>query len=553
MSRRRGRRRHRRARVVTFPSCPLSHVDKEDGRQRYLIVAVVTAMLLFAVTSVAAMAVTVQSNTDADEVATNLSPYRSWGDHRAENDNVAVVTITVPSRYNTDVNDTDANDPSHQSWGDSRVGTADPGGLSGQSGWERPWVQVKHGFAEGEDDTQAHRDSDSMTSTDASPKTNIISTPLPTDGMDNVKVPDQTETLRSAGWKSFRVEKDPTCDVSSHTQVPTVGPQVGDVEWDGVEVWRFTVEYNHRSTVRVRLSKIPDDSSPETNDSPAANMTQLELKPNSSLEKKLRGGIDNTGTTAMDNVRMTNTTDLKLYLDTVLTDSMKSRERKHRVIKRIKKARAIALAVVGVLIATDALPKMNTKSTTPPTDEMKNAQVPDQTETLESEGWKRFRFEQNLTCDVYSHTHQVPTVGSQVGDGEWDGYENWGFTAKDNHRSAARVRHRVSKIPDDSSPETSDSPAPNMTQLEPKPISSLDNKVRGDIDNTHTSAMDNVRINTMDLNLYLNAVLTDSMKSRKRKYRVVKRIKKARAIALVVVGMLIAGAVAHTFLAHIPK
>ncbi|XP_078617913.1 uncharacterized protein LOC144885723 isoform X1 [Branchiostoma floridae x Branchiostoma japonicum] len=351
MSRRRGRRRHRRSRAVNFPACPPSdsQTDKKDGRQRYLKVAV---MLLFAVTSVAAMTFTAQSfsKTDVEVSATNLAPYRSWGD-RADSDDVAAVTtsITVPSSYNTDVNAT--NDPSHQSWEDYRyrAGAADPEGFSGsgQSGWDS--VRAKRDFAE--DDSPDHRVPDAMTSTDAPEVLDPKSTAPPTGDMKNAKVPDQTETLESEGWKSFRVQEFPTAN--DHTQVPTGEPQLGGEEWDGYENWGFTAEDNHRSTVRVRrpVSNIPDDSSPETYDIPAPNMTQLDLKPNSSLERKASGDIDKTGTTAMDNVRMVNTTDLNLYLNAMLTDSMKSRERKHRVIKRIKKARAIVLAVVGVLIA----------------------------------------------------------------------------------------------------------------------------------------------------------------------------------------------------------
>ncbi|XP_035686180.1 uncharacterized protein LOC118422632 isoform X2 [Branchiostoma floridae] len=322
MSRRRGRRRHRRARAVTFPSFVPSdsQADKKDGRQRYLKVAV---MLLFAVTSVAAV----------------------------------TTSITVPSSYNTDVNATNVNvtdgnatnDPSHQSWEDFPAGAADPEGFSGsgQSGWDS--VRAKRDFAE--DDSPDHRVPDAMRSSDAPPLFDPKSTTPPTGDMKNAKVPEQTETLESEGWKSFRVQEFPTAN--DHTQVPTGEPQLGGEEWDVYENWGFTAEDNHRSTVRVRrpVSNIPDDSSPETYDSPAANMTQLELKPNSSLERKASGDIDKTGTTSMDNVRMVNTTDLNLYLDAVLTDSMKSRERKHRVIKRIKKARAIVLAVVGVLIA----------------------------------------------------------------------------------------------------------------------------------------------------------------------------------------------------------
>ncbi|KAI8491415.1 hypothetical protein Bbelb_310480 [Branchiostoma belcheri] len=55
MSRRRGRRRHRRSRAVTFPRCPPSdtHADQKSGRLRFLKAAAITVLILVAVTSTA--------------------------------------------------------------------------------------------------------------------------------------------------------------------------------------------------------------------------------------------------------------------------------------------------------------------------------------------------------------------------------------------------------------------------------------------------------------------------------------------------------------------
>ncbi|XP_019629677.1 PREDICTED: uncharacterized protein LOC109473937 [Branchiostoma belcheri] len=193
---------------------------------------------------------------------------------------------------------------------------------------------------------------------------------------------------------------------------------------------------------------------------------------------------------------------------------------------------------------------------TPPADHAENAQVPDnQTETFRSEGWKRFRVEQNYTEGVDSTT-EVPTVPPHVvGDeeGEEVGHD-WGYTTGENHCNNVRVRRRVSKVP---FPATGDSSATKATHLQPKPNSSLDKKVSGDVDSMgtdRTGAMDNVFTrNSTDLNLYLDAVLTDIMKSHKRKhYRGLKRFKRSKAIVvLAAVGVLIAGSVGHVYLRQI--
>ncbi|KAI8491375.1 acetylcholinesterase [Branchiostoma belcheri] len=149
---------------------------------------------------------------------------------------------------------------------------------------------------------------------------------------------------------------------------------------------------------------------------------------------------------------------------------------------------------------------------TPPTGHAENARVPDnQTETYRSEGWKRFR--------------RRPTVPTHAGDEEREVTHDWGYTTGGNHCSNVRVRRRVSKAPRHDSetyPATDDSSAANMSPLEPKPGFPIDQKVSGDVDRKRATAMDSVYAkNSTDLNLYLDAVLTENimnMKRRKRKH-----------------------------------
>ncbi|KAI8520355.1 Tubulointerstitial nephritis antigen-like [Branchiostoma belcheri] len=196
---------------------------------------------------------------------------------------------------------------------------------------------------------------------------------------------------------------------------------------------------------------------------------------------------------------------------------------------------------------------------TPPAGHAENARVLDnQTETFRSEGWKRFRVEQNHT-DGADSTTEAPTVPPHVvGDEEVEVAHDWGYTTGGNYCNNVRARRRVSKVPRHDSetfPATDDSSAANAAHLEPKPNSSLEKKFSGDVDSTgHTAAMDTVHAkNSTDLNLYLDAVLTDIMKSHKRKqHRVLKRIKRSKAIVvLLAVGVLIAGSVAHVYLRQI--
>ncbi|KAI8490164.1 Tubulointerstitial nephritis antigen-like [Branchiostoma belcheri] len=201
-------------------------------------------------------------------------------------------------------------------------------------------------------------------------------------------------------------------------------------------------------------------------------------------------------------------------------------------------------------------------SVTPPTGHAENAQVPDnQTETYRSEGWKRFRVEQNHTEGVDSTT-EVPTVPPHAGDEEREVTYDWGYTTGGDN---VRVRRRVSKAPchdSETYPATDDSSDANMSHLEPKPGFPIDQKVSSDVDRKRATAMDTVHAkNSTDLNLYLDAVVTENimnMKSRKRKHhhrRVLKRIKRHKRskviIVLAAVGVLIAGSMAHVCLGRI--
>ncbi|KAI8508046.1 Chchd3p [Branchiostoma belcheri] len=451
MSRRRGRRRHRRSRAVTFPRCPPSdtHADQKGGRLRFLKAAAITVLILVAVTSIAGVVMTAQSlsNTGEDKPTINLPPYGSKGDDQA--------------------------------------GSGDSEGLSPHSVWKGVRVKPRD-FVE--KDTEIHNGPDGTVSTDAhlipdamiehnrtqfgfydmwelfspdfttvlcleSKQVPVRMTP-PTGHAENTRVPDnQTETFRSEGWKRFRVEQNHTEGVDSTTEVPTVPPHVvGDEEEEVAHDWGYTTGGNHCNDARVPVCM------------------------------------------------------------------------------------------------------------TPPAGHAENARVPDnQTETFRSEGWKRFRVEQNHTEGVCSTT-EAPTVSPHVvGDEEGEAAYDWGYTTGGNHCNNARVRRRVSKVPRHDSetyPATDDSSAANMTHLEPKLNCSLDQKFSGDVDSKKgaTAAMDSVHAkNSTDLNLYLDAVLTDIMKIRKRKHRsVLKRIKRSKAIVvLAAVGVLIAGSVAHFCLGRI--
>ncbi|XP_078700027.1 uncharacterized protein LOC144926866 [Branchiostoma floridae x Branchiostoma belcheri] len=520
MSRRRGRRRNRRfrprSRAVTFPRCPPSdtHADQKGGRVRFLKAAAITVLILVAVTSIAGVVMTTQSlsNTGEDKPTVNLPPYGSKGDDQA--------------------------------------GSGDSEGLSPYvySGWTG--VQVKpRDFVE--NDTESHNGPDGMASTDA-PLTPDAMVPVdmtpPAGHTENAQVPDnQTETFRSEGWKRFRVEQNHTEGANSTTEVPTVPPHVvGDEEGEVAHDWGCTTggNYCNNTRVRRRVSKVPVGMTPP------ADHAQNARVPDNQTETFRSEGWKRFRVEQNHTEDANSTTEVPTVPPHVVGDE--EEEVTHdwgyttggNYSNNVRVRRRVSKVLVGM---------------TPPADHAENAGDPDnQTETFRSEGWKRFRVEQNHT-DGANSTTEVPTVPPHVvGDEEGEMAHDWGYTTGGNYCNNARVRRRVSKVPlhdSETYPATDDSSAANAAHLEPKPNCSLEKKFSGDVDSTgHTAAMDTVHAkNSTDLNLYLDAVLTDIMKSHKRKqHRVLKRIKRSKAIVvLLAVGVLIAGSVAHVYLRQI--
>ncbi|KAI8498840.1 Tubulointerstitial nephritis antigen-like [Branchiostoma belcheri] len=88
MSKRGGRRRHRRARAraaiatsSTFPACNVLD-EPRDGHRLVFKAAMITMLLLVTVTTVVTETATIQwyyNNTAADTTSAHLPPYRSWG------------------------------------------------------------------------------------------------------------------------------------------------------------------------------------------------------------------------------------------------------------------------------------------------------------------------------------------------------------------------------------------------------------------------------------------------------------------------------------------
>ncbi|KAI8522255.1 Tubulointerstitial nephritis antigen-like [Branchiostoma belcheri] len=421
---------------------------------------------------------------------------------------IAGVVMTAQSLSNTGEDKPTINLPPYGSKGDDQAGSGDSEGLSPYvySGWTGVRVKPRD-FVE--NDAKIHNGPDGMASTDA-PLIPDAMVPVgmtpPTGHTENARVPDnQMETFRSEGWKRFRVEQNYTEGVNSTTEAPTAPPHVvGDEEGEEVtHDWGYTTGENHCNN-RFRVEQNHTDGANSTTEAPTVPPHVV------GDEEGEEVGHDwgyTTGENHCNNVRV---------------------------------RRRVSKVPVGM---------------TPPADHTENARVPDnQTETFRSEGWKRFRVEQNHTEGANSTT-EAPTVSPHVvGDEEAEVTHDWGYTTGENHCNNVRVRRRVSKVP---FPATDDSSATRATHLEPKPNSSLDKKVSGDVDSMgtdRTGAMDNVFTkNSTDLNLYLDAVLTDIMKSHKRKHcSGLERIKRSKAIVvLAAVGVLIAGSVAHVYLRQI--
>ncbi|CAH1254870.1 Hypp1425 [Branchiostoma lanceolatum] len=324
MARRRGRRRHRRSRArgVPCPRFPASDVSDEpqDERRRLFKAAVITALLAVAVTTVVVVTITVQLNTAADE--TNFHPYRSWG-------------YTGVGTYPTD-----------------------------------PEVTSKHKLRErvpafAEDNTRVP---DDMAAT---PAKSPVSPPA-----DHVR-PDETD----GGRKHTVVHLGEDDPVASPTD--NVRRRHRFKPWD---VMTAQERHSHNAMMRLRIHKymnklirrenepkirldfeddnhararqrpwaaktIPNSESPTAPDDPVDKMSQLAPKPGSSVDVKPTSDIENTEKTAVDKVLLENSKEMNLYLSSIMTKNMTCRERKHRVLRRIKRVKTLALVVVGVLVA----------------------------------------------------------------------------------------------------------------------------------------------------------------------------------------------------------
>ncbi|XP_078674476.1 uncharacterized protein LOC144912727 isoform X2 [Branchiostoma floridae x Branchiostoma belcheri] len=698
MSRRRGRRRNRRSRgrAVNFPYCPLSdnHADKKGGRLRFLKAAAITVLILVAVTSVAGVVMTAQSlsNTDEDKPAINLPPYESKGDDQlqagsgdseglspyvysrwtgvqvkprdfVENDAeirngpadgmasidahltpdaMVPVSMTPPTGHteNARVPDNQTETFRSEGWKRFRVEQNHTEGVDSTT--EVPTVPP-HVVGDEEAEEVAHDwayTTGENHCNNARVRRRVSKVPVgmtpPTDHTENARVPDkQTETFRSEGWKRFRVEQNHTEGANSTTEAPTVPPHVvGDEEGEVTHDWGYTTGENHCNNVRVRrrVSKVPVGMTPPTDHTENARVPDNQTETFRSegwkrfrVEQNHTEDVDSTteeastvpprvvgdeegeevahdwgyttGENHCNNVRvrrrvskvpvdMTPPTDHteNARVPDNQTETFRSEgwkrfrvEQNHTEgVDSTTEAPTVPPHVVGdeegEEVAHDwgyttgenhcnnARVRRRVSKVpmdmTPPADHAENARVPDnQTETFRSEGWKRFRVEQNHAEGANSTT-EAPTVSPRV-VGDEEGEEvahDWGYTPGENHCNNVRVRRRVSKVP---FPATDDSSATRATHLEPKPNCSLDTKVSGDVDSMgtdRTGAMDNVFTkNSTDMNLYLDAVLTDIMKSHKRKHRSgLERIKRSKAIiVLTAVGVLNAGSVGHVYLRQI--
>ncbi|XP_066271588.1 uncharacterized protein [Branchiostoma lanceolatum] len=324
MARRRGRRRHRRSRArgVPCPRFPASDVSDEpqDERRRLFKAAVITALLAVAVTTVVVMTVTVQLNAIADE--TNLPPYWSWGYSGAGN-------------YPTDAE-----------------------------------VTSKHKLRErvrvfAEDDTRVP---DDMTGT---PAKSLVSPPT-----DHVR-PNETD----GGRKHTEVhlsEDDPVASPTDHVRrrhrfkpwdLMTSQEKHSYIVMMRLRIYKYMnkllhredqpkiqshFEANNHARVRQRpwaAKTFPNSESPTAPDDPVDKMSQLAPKPGSFVDVNPKSEIENTEKTAVDKALLENSKEMNLYLSSIMTKNMTCRERKHRVLRRIKRVETLALVVVGALVA----------------------------------------------------------------------------------------------------------------------------------------------------------------------------------------------------------
>ncbi|XP_078590081.1 uncharacterized protein LOC144870188 [Branchiostoma floridae x Branchiostoma japonicum] len=93
---------------------------------------------------------------------------------------------------------------------------------------------------------------------------------------------------------------------------------------------------------------------------------------------------------------------------------------------------------------------------------------------------------------------------------------------------------------------------PEYKMNQPKSGSSIETKSKSELENTETTAVDKVLLEkARQVNLYMNFVMTANMTDRERKHRVFRRVKRVTTVAMVVVGVLVAGSVAYSFMAQI--
>ncbi|XP_078620912.1 uncharacterized protein LOC144887490 [Branchiostoma floridae x Branchiostoma japonicum] len=102
------------------------------------------------------------------------------------------------------------------------------------------------------------------------------------------------------------------------------------------------------------------------------------------------------------------------------------------------------------------------------------------------------------------------------------------------------------------SPTGPDDTEYKKNQLGPKSGSSIQTKSKSELENTEATAVDKVLLEkARQVNLYLNYVMTANMTCREKKHRMFRRVKRVTTVAMVVVGVLVAGSVAYSFMAQI--
>ncbi|XP_078620797.1 uncharacterized protein LOC144887407 [Branchiostoma floridae x Branchiostoma japonicum] len=89
---------------------------------------------------------------------------------------------------------------------------------------------------------------------------------------------------------------------------------------------------------------------------------------------------------------------------------------------------------------------------------------------------------------------------------------------------------------------------PEYKMNQPTSGSSIETKSKSELENTEATAVDKVlQEKARQVNLYLNSVMTTNMTCRReRKHRVFRRVKRVTTVAMVVVGVLVAGFVAYS-------